>query len=214
MITDSFDLFMRLKALDLLGDSPRFWWPNAHTFEVVVGALLTQNTKWESVEKSLANLKSRYILTLDNDESLQNLANSTPEMLMACIRASGFYAQKSHRLLALAQHILEDFGDFASFVVGVEREWLLAQKGIGLESADAILNYACRREVMVVDKYTHRLVANLGFEFEDYEGLQEWCMRGVGENLHLLEGYEGLDEVFARFHGKIVEFSKRKLSLS
>ena len=213
MITDSFDLFMRLKALDLLGDSPRFWWPNAHTFEVVVGALLTQNTKWESVEKSLANLKNHHILTLDNDESLQNLANSTPEMLMACIRASGFYAQKSHRLLALAQHILEDFGDFASFVVGVEREWLLGQKGIGLESADAILNYACRREVMVVDKYTHRLVANLGFEFEDYEGLQEWCMRGVGENLHLLEGYEGLDEVFARFHGKIVEFSKRKLVL-
>ena len=214
MITDSFDLFMRLKALDLLGDSPRFWWPNAHTFEVVVGALLTQNTKWESVEKSLANLKNHHILTPDNDESLQNLANSTPEMLMACIRASGFYAQKSHRLLALAQHILEDFGDFASFVVGVEREWLLGQKGIGLESADAILNYACRREVMVVDRYTHRLVASLGFEFEDYEGLQEWCMRGVGENLHLLEGYEGLDEVFARFHGKIVEFSKRKLSLS
>lgn len=214
MITDSFDLFMRLKALDLLGDSPRFWWPNAHTFEVVVGALLTQNTKWESVEKSLANLKNHHILTPDNDESLQNLANSTPEMLMACIRASGFYAQKSHRLLALAQHILEDFGDFASFVVGVEREWLLGQNGIGLESADAILNYACRREVMVVDKYTHRLVASLGFEFEDYEGLQEWCMRGAGENLHLLEGYEGLDEVFARFHGKIVEFSKRKLSLS
>ena len=213
MITDSFDLFMRLKALDLLGDSPRFWWPNAHTFEVVVGALLTQNTKWESVEKSLANLKNHHILTPDNDESLQNLANSTPEMLMACIRASGFYAQKSHRLLALAQHILEDFGDFASFVVGVEREWLLAQKGIGLESADAILNYACRREVMVVDRYTHRLVASLGFEFEDYESLQEWCMRGVGENLHLLEGYEGLDEVFARFHGKIVEFSKRKLVL-
>ena len=213
MITDSFDLFMRLKALDLLGDSPRFWWPNAHTFEVVVGALLTQNTKWESVEKSLANLKNHHILTPDNDESLQNLANSTPEMLMACIRASGFYAQKSHRLLALAQHILEDFGDFASFVAGVEREWLLAQKGIGLESADAILNYACRREVMVVDRYTHRLVASLGFEFEDYESLQEWCMRGVGENLHLLEGYEGLDEVFARFHGKIVEFSKRKLVL-
>lgn len=213
MITDSFDLFMKLKALDLLGNSPRFWWPNAHTFEVVVGALLTQNTKWESVEKSLANLKNHHILTPDNDESLQNLANSTPEMLMACIRASGFYAQKSHRLLALAQRILEDFGDFASFVVGVEREWLLAQKGIGLESADAILNYACRREVMVVDRYTHRLVARLGFEFEDYESLQEWCMRGVGENLHLLEGYEGLDEVFARFHGKIVEFSKRKLVL-
>lgn len=213
MITDSFDLFMKLKALDLLGNSPRFWWPNAHTFEAVVGALLTQNTKWESVEKSLANLKNHHILTPDNDESLQNLANSTPEMLMACIRASGFYAQKSHRLLALAQHILEDFGDFASFVVGVEREWLLAQKGIGLESADAILNYACRREVMVVDRYTHRLVARLGFEFEDYESLQEWCMRGVGENLHLLEGYEGLDEVFARFHGKIVEFSKRKLVL-
>lgn len=213
-ITDSYELFIKLKQKKLLDNSPRYWWPNSHSFEVVVGAILTQNTKWENVVKSLDNLKSNLLLLENNNQSLQNFATADIGLIASCIVASGFYNQKSKRLLQLAQNILQDFGDFDTFVGEVSREWLLNQKGIGFESADSILNYACNRDIMVVDKYTQKLVASIGFEFEYYEDLREWCECGIRENIQkLLCEYEDLSMVFARFHGKIVEFSKRKMQL-
>ncbi len=212
-ISNSYELFLALKKFNLLKDSPWYWWPNAHTFEVVVGALLTQNTRWENVQKSLNQLRANRILRDHDDQSLQNLAKSSKDFVASLIIPSGFYHQKSLRLILLAQNILQDFGDFESFVAHVDRTWLLEQKGIGFESADCILNYACKFPIMVVDQYTRRLVAKIGFEFEDYESLQAWCMDGIRDHWDKLQEYKSEDEVFARFHGKIVEWSKKKIGV-
>ncbi len=203
-MNNSYELLMWLREKELLKNSPKYWWPNAFTFEVVVGAILTQNTKWERVEESLNALKKEFPLTP------QNIASLDTWYLASLIRPSGFYNQKAKRLILLSQNIIKDFGDFEEFKLNVDREWLLSQKGIGFESADSILCYACGRDVMVVDSYTNRLLREFGYEFEGYEELKEWMERGILENWDKLRGlYEdNLNLCFARFHGKIVEFMK------
>ena len=206
---DSIWILERLKELNLLEGREPWWWPNALSFEVVVGAILTQNTKWNNVELSLLNLKQARILSDDSEQSLENLANSAN--IENLIMPSGFYRQKSARLIALARAIKTDFGSFASFCENTDREWLLSQKGIGFESADSILSYACGREVMVVDKYSFKFLAKLGVEIFDYNELQAWFMNLDSRSLQKLYGDMPLAQIYARYHGKIVEFSKRKL---
>lgn len=205
-IQNSFDLLAFLKAQNLLDSSPPLWWKNAGTFEVVVGAILTQNTNWKNVELSLESLARLDLL------GLESIANCDLIVLQNAIKASGFFRQKSIRLQHLAQNILSDFGDFNGFAENVSREWLLNQKGVGKESADSILNYACLREVMVADKYTQRLLGECGFEFYEYDDIADFLRSGIVENYErvtLLYGREiPLYEVYARFHGKIVEWSK------
>lgn len=214
-ITSSADLFKGLWSLDLLHGLPKFWWPNPFSMECVVGVVLTQNTKWSNVEKSLNNLR-QIGLFYNDDETLRMLACMQDEILASHITSSGFFNQKARRLISLSHTILQDFSDFNGFVKNVDRNWLLAQKGIGYESADSILNYACGHEVMVVDKYTHRLMSSLGFEFFDYMDLQDFCQRGIREcesELLALSGAQNLAHLFMLFHGLIVEFSKRKIQL-
>jgi endonuclease-3 related protein len=198
MISNGFDLYERLITFNLLEKSPPFWWPDYGNFDVVVGAVLTQNSQWKRVEHSLQNLKDSGLL------SLEDIAGADPETLMHLIRPSGLYKNKAKVLKLLCREILEGFGDFDTFAVEVDREWLLSQKGIGPETADSLLCYACRRAVMVVDAYTARLVSALGWEFEAYDELQSWCMSGM--EAHLSE--EELPKVYARFHGMIVEYVK------
>lgn len=206
MIENSFDLLAFLKAQDLLRNCPPLWWKNAGSFEVVIGAILTQNTNWKAVESSLETLQNLGLLTLES------LANGDILVLQNAIKKSGFFRQKAARLQNLAQNILRDFGDFDTFQSEVSREWLLNQKGIGKESADSILNYACLRDFMVADKYTQKLLAHFGFEFYEYDDIAGFLARGVEENYDkvcVLYGRKiALYEVFARFHGKIVEYGK------
>lgn len=167
---------------------------------------MTQQTKWSSVEISLTNLKSRSLL------EPHALANADEYELGVLIEKSGFKMQKASRLKKLARNIAEEFGDFETFKQNVDREWLLAQKGIGFESADAILCYACLRPVMVIDSYTNRLLKSFGYEFESYEESAEWFYDGIfgrWEKVCALYDFD-IDEntLFARFHGKIVEFCK------
>jgi endonuclease-3 related protein len=206
-ITDSYALLEALKKLGIRADErdPN-WWPRSMTFEVVVGAILTQQTKWEKVEKSLENLKDAGLL------SLEAVADAEIKLLQTLVKPSGFYNTKAKRLQLLCRNIMLDFGDFAAFQEGVDREWLLAQKGVGEESADAILNYACGREVMVVDSYTQRLLEALGYGFESYGEIQAWLHWGIAENwtkVVQLYGQElPLSTIYSRFHGKIVEYAK------
>ncbi|HEX5711271.1 MAG TPA: hypothetical protein VFX68_07980 [Sulfuricurvum sp.] len=81
----------------------------------------------------------------------------------------------------------------------------MAQKGVGPETADSILCYACMREVMVVDSYTARLLRAFGYDFESYSDLQEWCEYGIREHCEA----QTLQETFAHFHGMIVEYVKQ-----
>lgn len=207
-ISDSFDLLKYLKSQNLLERFPEFWWPSSSDFEVLIGAILTQNTKWENVEKSLENLKRLNLL------SLEALIEVDLNILINAITPSGFKNQKAVRLKLLAKNIIEEFFDFDNFKQSVSREWLLEQKGIGQETADAILCYSCHQEFMVVDKYTQRLVSQFGYEFETYEDLQAWCEYGINDNLDKifdLYGYEiSLNKLYCRFHGKIVEYMKTR----
>jgi endonuclease-3 related protein len=197
-LQDSFELFSALERLKLLENSPPLWWPSYGTFEVVVGAILTQNTQWTRVEISLENLRINELL------SLHTLAHSDAEDLMELIRPSGLFKAKASTLIRLSQAILADYGSFEEFSLSVDRDWLLAQKGIGPETADSILCYACARPAMVVDAYTARLLNAFGYEFESYDELQEWCEAGVREYFDTVQ----LPAAFARFHGMIVEYVK------
>lgn len=197
-LSDSFELFSALESLKLLESSPPLWWPAYGTFEVVVGAILTQNTQWSRVQISLDNLRIKELL------SLHVLAHCDVEELMELIRPSGLFKAKAQSLIRLSQAILEDFGNFETFALSVDREWLLSQKGIGPETADSILCYACARPVMVVDSYTARLLNAFGYEFESYDELQEWCEAGIRGYFDTVQ----LPAAFARFHGMIVEYVK------
>lgn len=205
-INDAFDLLLFLKSKNLLKHCrDPYWWENSGSFEVVVGAILVQNTKWESVKVCLSNLRKHGLL------SLNALANLPPSAIESHITKSGFFRQKALRLQRLSQNILENFGDFAGFKAAATREWLLSQKGVGAETCDSILNYALYREILVVDAYTRRLLAALGYEFERYEDLQEWLENGLrahANELFELYGTSDFALIFARFHGKIVEFCK------
>ncbi len=204
---DSFELFASLLGLegDLTARDP-YWWPNSGSFEVLVGVVLTQQTKWENVEKSIENLRRFNLL------SLQKIAELEIGILAEAIRPSGFYNQKSLRLKALCKAVYEEFGDFESFVSSVDREWLLAQKGVGLESADSILLYGCRREIMVVDAYTARLLRDkCSLEGLEYEEIREWLESGIYANETKACDIAGGDivKVFSLYHGAIVEYCKK-----
>lgn len=185
------------------------WWPRSGTFEVIIGAILTQQTKWEKVEASLANLQEHKLL------SPEALSRAEVGLIATCIKPSGFYNTKAKRLQVLCQQICHDFHTFERFQNEVTREWLLAQKGIGMESADDILCYGCGREVFVVDSYTARLLEAFGYSFEGYMQIQEWMQEGIEANFDKITQMYGsemtLHTLYARFHGMIVEFAKEHI---
>lgn len=197
-------------------------------------AILGQNTKYEYAANSLSNLYMFFynnLIKTPNDDIklystypnpqltqiaqphyhdsiLKKLANLLPQDIMPLIRISGFYQQKATRLIALAQNIIKDFETFDNFSLHVTKEWLLSQKGIGLESASSILNYALKREEMVVDSYTQRLLGHCGLLFDDYYSIQDFLTQNLYKASDLY-GNMPLAQIMARFHGKIVECSKQ-----
>ncbi len=173
-------------------------------FELLISVILTQNTNWNNVLKALNNVRNAEISSLDELNSL------TLNELATLIKPSGFYNQKAKRLKAFTQRLLDEFGDLQNFKENVSRQWLLSVKGLGFESADSILNYLCQREILVVDSYTKRLAAALGYEFESYDELREFFESGVeSEQDALCECLE--NSGFTGFRGKKnAEFSDLK----
>ena len=205
-ISNAYDLFKFLKDQNLLEGSSLYWWPATSNFEILIGAILTQNTKWTNVEKSLSNLKKLNVL------SLEKLANIELEPFILAITPSGFKNQKSVRIKKLCQNIIDEFETFENFCLNVDREWLLQQKGIGPETADAIICYACHQESFVVDSYTARLLKRFGYEFDSYDEMKSWCEYGINENFDkiskLYNNEVSLNLIYCRLHGKIVEYMK------
>ena len=158
-------------------------------FEIICGALLTQNTSWIQVEKALLNLKQLHSLSHEAILSLD------PEILKEAIRPAGYYNQKAIRLKLLAGWFSE-LGDRVP-----AREELLSLKGVGPETADSILLYAFKQPSFVVDAYTKRIVTNLGLADEE---------AGYNEIKALFE--ENLPEdlaVYQEYHALLVEHAKR-----
>lgn len=201
------DIFKKLLACNL--DFKEFDWlenQGLSDFELLISVILTQNTKWDNVLKALNNLKNAQISSL---EQLLNLSNLE---LATLIKPSGFYNTKAKRLKELASNILDTYSDIENFKKNVDREWLLNIKGLGFESVDSILNYLCKREILVVDSYTQRLAMHLGYEFENYEELREFFESGIEneqENLcQILEKKYELFELYQIFHALIIAFGK------
>ncbi len=203
MIATSFDLLILLHTLGY-DNSTRdpWWWPHSGTFETLVGAILTQNTTWQSVEKSLDALRQAGLL------SPEAFVQTPVEVLEPLIRPSGYYRNKSRNLQALSRALLDDFGDFETFAVQVSRDWLMARRGVGNETADAILNYACYREAMVVDSYTARLLEALGHPQPDYFHVQGWMLEGLPDGCRQVFPNLPLAQCCARYHGMVVEYAK------
>ena len=172
---------------------PQHWWPGETPFEVMVGAVLTQNTNWQNVEKAIANLKAAGVMEFTAMVALP------PEVLAAHIRPCGYYNIKSGRLKNLLAAIDEESGGDleAFFAAGTEelRERLLAVKGIGPETADSILLYAAEKPIFVVDAYTHRLLVRHGLMDEDeaeYHAMQEMFMDALPADTALYNEYHAL----------------------
>ncbi|WP_290651861.1 endonuclease III domain-containing protein [Aquisalimonas sp.] len=137
---------------------PQDWWPARTGYEVMAGAVLTQNTAWRNVRRALANLRA-----IDALEPSALMA--VDELLLAeQLRPSGYYNIKAARLRNLTAALLMDGGMEAwqASNTAMLRQRLLGIKGIGEETADCILLYALHRPVFVIDAYTRRIMARLG----------------------------------------------------
>jgi endonuclease-3 related protein len=152
------------------------WWPGHTPFEVIVGAILVQNTTWLNVERAIANLRNAKLLTPNAIEKVlqPQLAN--------LIRSSGYFRQKARKLKAFASFLRKEHrGSLAAMFrtpTAKLREQLLSVHGIGPETADSILLYAGNHPVFVVDAYTRRILQRHGLaagkeSYEDLRGLFE-----------------------------------------
>lgn len=179
---------------------PQHWWPGDTPFEVMVGAVLTQNTSWTNVEKAIANLKAA--------ESLSPLAilSAEFEQLAAWLKPSGYFNVKAQRLRNLCAWYVEQGGmeGLAARDTLSLREALLSVKGVGAETADDILLYAFARPVFVIDAYTRRIFARLGLAAgnEPYEAL-----RSMFESALSTTSADRVP-VFNEYHGLIVRHGK------
>jgi endonuclease-3 related protein len=135
---------------------PQHWWPAETTFEVVIGAYLTQNTSWKAVEQSLTNLRASGVLTIDG---IRRISISD---LQDKIRPSGFYTRKAPSVKAFVAMLDAEFGGslelLAATPTDLLRKRLLDLPGVGFETADAILLYALGHAVPVADEYFRRVV--------------------------------------------------------
>ena len=174
------------------------WWPADTPFEVMLGAILTQNTAWANVEKAIDGLKAVCDLTPEGVLSLPI------EQLQEAIRSSGYFRQKAGRLHAFCRFLLREYkGDLTVMEhapVRKLRQQFLDLKGIGPETADSILLYALGKPVFVVDAYTTRLFSRLGLcdEKARYRDVQALFMDH-------LEPDAG---IFNEYHALIVNHSK------
>jgi endonuclease-3 related protein len=174
------------------------WWPGETPFEVCIGAILTQNTAWVNVERALAVLRARGLLTYP---ALRKL---TPSTLAPLIRSSGFFNVKARRVEAFLRFLGQEFGGRVEAMAGEEpmklRQKLLGVHGIGRETADSIVLYAAGLPLFVVDAYTRRVFARLGIlkGNEDYDDIQRLFMRALPRDVAL----------YNDFHAQIVRLGK------
>ncbi len=140
---------------------PQGWWPSRTRSEMIIGAILTQNTAWTNVEKAISNLRNNSAL------NFQALDKTSLAQLAEWIRPAGYFNQKAGYLKAFAQMLSGRFDGSLDYLFRLKtpelRKVLLAVKGIGPETADCILLYAAKRPVFVVDAYTRRFLAAHGY---------------------------------------------------
>jgi len=188
-------IFKRLKRRY----GPQHWWPAKTPFEVIVGAILTQNASWENAARAIQNLRSKKIL------SFSAMKKADTAALSSAIRPAGYFNVKARRLKNFIGFLDKEYsGDvgrlFREDLLGL-REKLLGVNGIGPETADSIILYAAGKPIFVVDAYTKRVFSRLGFvkETASYGEIQDYFMKRLPRKA----------ELFNEYHALIVEHAKR-----
>jgi|YelNatPaOPRAMG01_1025707.scaffolds.fasta_scaffold02302_11 endonuclease-3 related protein len=175
---------------------PQHWWPGETPLEVIVGAILTQNTNWRNVEKAIYNLKANNMLSVEG--ILEN-----KEVLKELIKPAGYYNIKAVRLINVMEKIkgYNSVEEFLRLPMEKLREELLKIKGIGPETADSIVLYAGNYPVFVVDSYTRRIFSRLGIIEGDevYDEIQRTVMENLPREV----------SIYNEFHALLVELGKR-----
>lgn len=171
---------------------PQRWWPGDTSFEVIVGAILTQNTAWTNVEKAIHNLKKAKLL---NPKRLHELSHGE---LAKYIRPAGYFNIKAKRLKHFLNYLFDDYGGrldrmFRKRTDALRRE-LLQVNGIGPETADSILLYAGNHVIFVVDAYTKRIFSRHQIidADADYHDIQEIFMKNLPHDMQMFNEYHAL----------------------
>jgi len=171
---------------------PQKWWPAETPFEVIVGAILTQNTSWKNVEKAIANVKAK------NKLSPAHLYRLDTNRLALLIKPCGYYNIKAKRLKHFIEFLIKNYKgslkNLFSNPTQILRKQLLSINGIGPETADSILLYAAQRPVFVVDAYTKRIFQRQGLltPGADYEYVQKFFELNLPKNVKLFNEYHAL----------------------
>jgi len=177
---------------------PQHWWPTGTQLEMIVGAVLTQNTSWHNVSIAIDNLEKNGLL------GLIQLIEADKDLVKDLIKPVGFFNIKYNRLMNLLEYFTEQGLDNPKFMyapVYELRQELLAIKGIGRETSDSILLYAFGRPIFVVDAYTRRLFSRLGYEWmekADYDEIQQLFMANLPME----------PNIYNEFHALIVRHCK------
>ncbi|MCX5714282.1 MAG: endonuclease III domain-containing protein [Candidatus Omnitrophica bacterium] len=171
---------------------PQHWWPAESPFEVMVGAILTQNTNWQNVEKAINNLRAHKVLTP------KRLYKTPHRKLASFIRSAGYYNIKAKRLRSLLDFFFKAYngniGKMRAASTEDLRQQLLSVNGVGPETADSILLYALDKPVFVVDAYTRRALTRHGLIDQDapYGKIQDLFMRNLKKDVRLYNEYHAL----------------------
>lgn len=169
------------------------WWRGT-TEEVMIGAVLTQQTRWENVNRSLENLRQQDLC------SIAAINDAKPGNLEKAIKCSGFYRIKAQRLKSLASHVIEEYGGITNMALQPAdhlRENLLCVRGIGEETADSILCYGFSRQTFVIDAYTRRICHCAGISAKSP------ALKKIFEKVLPRD-----PKVYQQAHAHIVEFAK------
>lgn len=169
---------------------PQHWWPGDSPFEIMIGAILTQNTAWPNVEKAIGNLKQAKVL------SPEKLVLIPRKQVAELIQPSGYFNIKAERLQYFCTFLLKQGGEKAlrREKTGALRKDLLGVHGVGPETADDILLYAFQRPVFVIDAYTRRIFSRVGLADggEPYEALRQGFESALGPDADLFNEYHAL----------------------
>lgn len=171
---------------------PQKWWPGRTRFEVILGAILTQNTSWRNVERAIANLRRKRLLT---PEAIERISEAR---LAHLIRPSGYFRQKARKLKEFVRFLQTNYDGSLNKMfrtpTATLREQLLEVHGVGPETADSILLYAGNHPVFVVDAYTRRILErhNLASGKETYEGIRALFERSLAPDATLYNEYHAL----------------------
>ncbi|WP_342591083.1 endonuclease III domain-containing protein [Methanohalophilus levihalophilus] len=160
---------------------------------MIVGALLTQQTRWENVEEAIRNLKERNLM------DAESIASSEIELLEKLVYCTGFYRQKAKRLKNLAIFFSDNrMEELFSLPLGDLRSTLLALDGVGPETADSIVLYAAKKQKFVIDAYTKRIMKCVGIEGNYYQ-LQDLFENNLPDDV----------DMYMEYHALIVEYAKK-----